>query len=242
MKNSMKFVKGIGLFFVYPAVLLGLGFYAGVESTHFFYPGDQAKQNRRETECEESSSAEEGGGALSPSSEQELYELEDDCMDFDYGLAAQEVAVSSETLCVETEYVLEETDVTNHTVVETTWRLPDKYIGMNREQFLEAMEIYEAFPPLSEQERGFIGLEVLSFSRERVVVQMNYRYIQPTVSFYLGVYDNEVLVYLEDLETVFIETEIRLDSLPESLQSEIIQMMWLEDEEALYNFLESYSS
>lgn len=242
MKNSMKFVKGIGLFFVYPAILLGLGFYAGVESAHFFYPGDQARQNLQEMERTEKPSAEEDGGARSPSLEQELYELEDDRMDFDYGLAAQEAAASAETLCVETEYVLEETDVTNHTVVETTWRLPDKYIGMNREQFLEAMENYEAFPPLSEQERGFIGLEVLSFSRERVVVQMNYRYVQPSVSFYLGVYDNEVIVYLEDLETVYIETDIRLDSLPEALQSEIIQMMWLEDEEALYNFLESYSS
>ena len=53
------------------------------------------------------------------------------------------------------------------------WKLPDKYVGMNREQFLEAMELYEAFPPLSEMERGFVSLEVLSFSRKRVVVQMN---------------------------------------------------------------------
>ena len=41
--------------------------------------------------------------------------------------------VSAETLCVDTKYVLEETDVLHHTVVETTWRLPDKYVGMNRD-------------------------------------------------------------------------------------------------------------
>lgn len=236
----MKIVKGIGLFFIYPLVMLGLGFYAGVESAHFFYPGEQSLQNPYEDESTEYFPENEDSWELSPSEEQKLHELEDDCMD--YEIASRETSVSPETLCVDTEYVLEETDVTNHTVVETTWRLPDKYIGMNREQFLEAMENYEAFPPLSELERGFIGLEVLSFSRARVVVQMNYRYVQPSASFYLGAYDNKVVVYLEDLETVYIETDIRLDSLPEDLQGEIIQMLWIEDEVALYNFLETYSS
>ena len=113
---------------------------------------------------------------------------------------------------------------------------------MNRDQFLEPMELYEAFPPLSEMERGFVSLEVLSFSRERVVVQMNYRYIQPSMGFYLAVYNNEVLVYLEDRETVYIETEIMLEQLPEPLQQEIIDMKWLENEEELYDFLETYSS
>ena len=155
---------------------------------------------------------------------------------------AEEVLFTPETLCVDTEYVLEETDILYHTVVETTWRLPDKYVGMNREQFLQAMEVYESFPPLSELERGFIGLEVLSFSRERVVVRMNYKFVQPSSSFYLAVYDNEVIVYLEDMQTVYIETDIRLDSLPNDVQQSIIDMMWIKDEEALYSFLENYSS
>ena len=107
---------------------------------------------------------------------------------------------------------------------------------------MEAMELYEAFPPLSEMERGFVSLEVLSFSRKRVVVQMNYRYVRPGKGFYLAVYNNEVLVYLEDKETVFIETDIMLEQLPQKLQQYIIDMMWLESEEELYNFLETYSS
>ena len=138
--------------------------------------------------------------------------------------------------------MLEETDIVNNTVVETSWKLPDKYVGMNREQFLAAMESYAAFPPLSELERGFVGLEVLSFSRERVVIQMNYQYLQPSSSFYLAVLNNEVVVYLEDMETIYINTGIELESLPEDLQMDIIQMLWVKDEESLYNFLETYSS
>ena len=53
---------------------------------------------------------------------------------------------------------------------------------------------------------------------------------------------SEVIVYLEDRKTVYIETEIELDSLPEQIQHNIIQMMWIENEEKLYDFLENYSS
>lgn len=243
----MKFVKGIGLFFIYPLAMLAIGFYAGVETCHFFYPNP-----RLEREAEESYELPSASPVV-----RESMEVPDDCPDYDVAQVewkvaaesgrasqalAEEAAASSETLCVDTEYVLEETDILDQSVVETTWRLPDKYVGMNREQFLEAMEQYEAFPPLSEMERGFVSLEVLSFSRERVVVQMNYRYVKPSSSFYLAVYDNEVVVYLEDQKTIYINTEIPLDSLPEALQQEIMQMLWIPNEESLYNFLENYSS
>lgn len=72
-------------------------------------------------------------------------------LDSEYGqeeMTAREAASSSETLSADTEYVLEETDILNQSVVETVWKLPHKYIGMNREQFLEAMETYEMFPPV----------------------------------------------------------------------------------------------
>ena len=47
---------------------------------------------------------------------------------------------------------------------------------------------------------------------------------------------------MEDKQTVYIETDIRVDLLPEELQQQIIQMMWVENQEELYNFLENYSS
>lgn len=52
----------------------------------------------------------------------------------------------------------------------------------------------------------------------------------------------KVIVYLEDKRTVYIETEILLDSLPFEIQESIMDMMWMENEEKLYDFLENYSS
>lgn len=239
----MKFVKGISLYFIYPMVMLGIGFYGGVVSSHFFYPGEQVSESS-EVPDEPSQSPLIGEPVEVPENRLDygVAETEQEEAAYPDEELLLEAASASETLSADTEYVLEETNILDQSVVQTTWRLPSQYMGMNRKQFLEAMELYEAHPPLSEMERGFVGLEVLAFSRERVVVQMNYRYVQPSASFYLAVYDNEVVVYLEDRKTIYIHTEIPLTSLPENIQQEIIQMMWMSDEQSLYNFLESYSS
>lgn len=242
---NVKFVKGISLFFIFSLFFLCLGFYTGVRFSGFFYPGERpseevpAQRNNDVFGEEPEKKDASGKGAVIVGESTEGAFASDQDPEEQASLAA---AAVSETLCVETEYVLEERDMEGNTTVETTWRLPDKYVGMNREQFLQAMEVYEAAPPLSEMERGFVSLEVLSFSRERVVVQKNYRYVLPSSSFYLAAYDNRVVVYLDDRETVYIETDILLSQLPEELRQEIVKMLWIEDEEALYDFLEAYSS
>ncbi|MCM1120752.1 MAG: hypothetical protein NC543_15475 [bacterium] len=147
-----------------------------------------------------------------------------------------------ETLHSDTEYVLREKDLLSGSEVETSGEMPDMFIGMNREQFLTAMENYAAAPPLSEKERGFVSLDVLSFAPSRVVVQMNYRYVQPSKSFYVMAVNDLIVVYKEDKETVYQYTNIRLSELPERLQQEIIGVMYIADEESLYDFLESYTS
>lgn len=242
----MRFVKGIGLFVVYPLALLAVGFFTGMETYRFFYPGT-VWQTQRQTPPQQDPppAGQEGEEALGESSEAAL--SGEESLSWEESLEETmwedlPAAASSETLYVGTEYVLEETDIVNHTVVETTWSLPEKYVGMDRQQFLTAMEVYQTSPPLSELERGFVSLEVLSFSRERVVVQMNYRYVQPSASFYLAAYDNHVIVYLEDQRTVFIETDIPLETLPEEVRTQVMQMLRIEGEESLYSFLETYSS
>lgn len=220
----MKFVKRISYFFVIPVFFLGLGIFLGVWGSRFFYPGHWQDMNDPLP-----MPADYGEETITSEEVQETPE-------------SVAVAASGETLCADTEYVLEETDIVRNTTVETSWQIPHKYIGMDRESFLETMELYAAHPPLSEIERGFVGLEVLSFSRERVVVRMDYRYVQPSESFYLAVTDHEVVAYLEDRSTVYINTGIRLETLPEPLQLQIMDMLFVPDEEALYDFLETYSS
>lgn len=229
----MKVLKGIGLFFVYPAMTMFFGFWCGVRSTHFFYPGDNV--NEQQYTVEEFMRAEKSqGGEKREAAVEDEPDISDNTV--------RQVSAQKEVLAADTEYVMLETDIIRGSEVETSWKLPAQYIGMDMEQFIAALENYSSFPPLSEMERGFVNAEVVSFSRERVVVRMNYQYIQPGDGFYLAVDNNEVVVYLEDKETVYINTGILLETLPEEIQLEIIQMMYMEEEGNLYNFLETYSS
>ncbi len=213
----MKFVKSIGLFFVIPMISLCLGVCLGY-----------LLRTRPELKTEE----DQGQSLVNKS-------VILDCAE---GNDAKTVVSGGETLCVETEYVLEEMDSNRGTCVETTWRLPEKYVGMNREQFLEAIRLYEVSPPLSELERGFQSLEVRSFSRQKVVVRMNYSYLQPGEGYYLAVYDNKVVVLLDDCKTVYIETQLTMDQLPQEVQERLIRTIRVDTEQELYDFLETYSS
>lgn len=235
----MKLVKSISLFFICPILLFSLGFFVGASYVRFFglNAGYERMYGERKDPADVPGTPDTGTGD-DAFADREPFESDAEGTDALY----EEVSAKPETLCVETQYVLEEKDVYGNTTLETTRKLPQKYIGMDREQFLAAMEVYQSFPPLSEQERGFVGLEVLSFSRERVVVQMNYKYVKSDGNFYLMVYNNEVVVYLEDKQTVYIETGIQLDALPEELQHEIINVLFIEKQEDLYDFLETYSS
>lgn len=142
-------------------------------------------------------------------------------------------------LSVDTEYCVEMVLLPDQTVTSNTERLPKQYWGMNRESFLEAVRNYEEHPPLAEQEQGLVSLEVCSFAPERVVVRKQY---QKEPVYYIAVKDHEIVVLLSDRKTVYIETGMQLDRLPEQLQTSIMQCYEIEGEENLYSFLENYTS
>jgi hypothetical protein len=237
----MKILKGISLFVIYPVVMLSLGFLGGVLFIDTFYPnkdgvtGDFSGGSALVRDV----TGLQAGVANAQTGNQSGQSL---IAEANGAAENTPVLADDERLNADTAYVLEEMDVNTSSSVETIWSIPAKYIGMNRIQFLDAREDYENAPPLSEIERGFVGLEVLSFSKERVVIQMNYEYVQPTNSFYLQVENNFVVVYLDDLETVYMTTDIMLTDLPDEVQQEIIHVKYMPDETSLYDFLETYSS
>ena len=249
----MRVWKSISLFIVYPLMMLCAGFLSGIvfmelrlrSSDRADFSGQSMVPNSLEAGLSAQGGTEPEETAESSDWQKisgSLVKAQEDQISLNASQEAAEAGFFTERLNADTDYVLRENDRDQNTVVETTWKLPAKYIGMDREQFLAAMEAYEMSPPLNELERGFVGLEVLSFSKDRVVVRMDYEYVKPTDSFYLVVEDNYVVVYLEDLTTVYMYTDILLSQLPEEIQQEIIQRMYVPDEETLYSFLEDYTS
>ena len=210
----MKFAKRISLFFIIPVGMYSLGFYSHMKLQEEFYPG-----RFRMEQIEQKSEVVSEQPQVIPAS------VED-----------------AQVICADTQYIIQEVDLEKDTSVETTWKAPDKYIGMNRKQFIKEMELYQQAPSLKDQELGFVSVEVVSFSKDRVIIRKNYIFKEIRSSFYLVNEKNYVVVYCDDMQTVYMNTNITLDSLPDKLKQEIIRTKYIATQEALYNFLESYSS
>ena len=220
MGKPMKIAKRISVFFIIPVGMFSLGFYSHMKLEEEFYPG---KYRTVQT------------GESSP-----VIQPEETA-----GGQPQVIAASAEdnpVISADTQYIIQEVDLKKDTSVETQWKVPDKYIGMDRKSFIREMELYQQSPSLKDQQLGFVSVEVISFSKSRVVIRKSYMFREAYTGFYLVNEKNYVVVYCDDLKTIYMNTNITLDSLPDKLKQEIIQNKYIATEEELYNFLGSYSS
>ncbi len=213
----MKFVKRISLFFIYPAAMFGFGFVSNMAIQEFFYPGQFEKREilRREVQPQPQPSG-------TPDSVQEAGYLEEPIITAD----TRYVVVSYDALSGET---VEEEEIT-----------PDKYIGLTRQKLEAELKEYGESPSLTDQEKGFTYIELLSFSPARVVVRKSYERMDE--GFFLINENHYVVVYDKTLTHIYMNTGIRMESLPQTLQDEIMVMKYIETENELFDFLESYSS
>ncbi|HIV93179.1 MAG TPA: hypothetical protein H9744_16135 [Candidatus Eisenbergiella stercoravium] len=210
----MRLWKKISIYFIYPACMLALGLFAGLGVQEFFYP------NRQQLQQEETG---------------ESRETETD-------VSLEAAGGQEQVITADTRYVVERFDLTDSSRTEEEEPLPEQYIGMNREQFVEACEVYEASPSLEDQSRGFLSMYVERFSAEEVVVRKNYESSTKPEEFYLAVENNYVVVYEADKKTRFMSTGIPVQSLSDELAEELLNFKYVGSEAELYDFLESYSS
>ncbi len=210
----MKFVKRISLFFIYPLSMFSLGFASNMAIMEYFYPGEQ-----------------EGNV---PKQEELAAVIENQ--------PKIEVSVSEEpVVTANTQYILQEYNVHSEQLEETEVSAPDKYIGLDREKLVEEIESYNQNPSLTDLEKGFTYMELVSFSGKKIVVRKSYE-PEEDQGFFLLNENHYVVVYNQKLTEVYMDTDILVEDLPQKLQEEIINMKFVEDEGELYNFLESYSS
>ena len=210
----MRLWKKISIYFIYPACMLALGLFAGLSVQEFFYPN---RQYIRQEESEESRETEENK-------------------------TLQAAGGQEQVITADTRYVVERFDLTDSSRTEEEEPLPEQYIGMNREQFVEACEVYEASPSLEDQNWGFLSMYVERFSAEEVVIRKNYESSTKPEEFYLAVENNYVVVYEADKKTRFMSTGIPVQSLSDELAEELLNFKYVGSEAELYDFLESYSS
>ncbi len=219
----MKFIGRVSLFCIIGIIGVILGIY-GNRVYQGFYPNRVKEQQIQRYRPDDASEAE------IPSEE-----------------AAESLLVDSQPEAVincDTAFIIEEYDKNTDITATHEEEVPGKYMGMDREAFVDAMMSYEMSPPLEEQKRGLVSVEVLTFSEDRILLRKNYEIIEVKEEeiFYLVAEDHYITVYMEDMENVYLYTDIHLEDLPIELQEEIIQRKLISGESNLFHFLESYSS
>lgn len=141
------------------------------------------------------------------------------------------------TICV-----YENLDRSNNQITLVEEKLPGKYIDMNREELEAALEEDSRVLTLEEREKGFCSQTLVAFSGEKVKIVRVYDTSVEETGFYLMAIDHYVWVYKMDKSTLYFKTDLMLEELPQKLQEEIVNGKYMASEEAIYNFLESYSS
>ena len=141
-----------------------------------------------------------------------------------------------------TRYVIQEYNVLNGQLKQNEETAPDKFIGLDRTKLAQEIENYNKKPSLTDQEKGFTFMELVSFSNDKVVVKKSYEKQEVAKGFFLLNENHYVVVYDSELSGIYMNTNILVEELPEKLQNEIIHMKYIQDEGELFNFLESYSS
>lgn len=141
-----------------------------------------------------------------------------------------------------TRYVIQEYNALNGQLTQNEETAPDKFIGLDRKKLAQEIENYNKKPSLTDQEKGFTFMELVSFSNDKVVVKKSYEKQEAANGFFLLNENHYVVVYDHELSGIYMNTNILVEELPEKLQNEIIHMKYIQDEGELFNFLESYSS
>lgn len=217
----MKLIRRISLFLVLSGIMLGVGGYTAIKAEQFFYPNRYQGKETRNYEKQQEQQNVAGDG-------QQPQVIE---------AAVEDIPV----VTADTAYLVEKVDLVKGTVKETEESIPLKYIGLDREELIQELEAYDNNPPLTELEQGFETIELTAFSKDRVAICKYYK-LEEDKGYYLMVADHFIVVYREDKQTLYMNTDILLESLNDALQTEIMKGKYVETEEELYNFLESYSS
>ncbi|MDE7326444.1 MAG: hypothetical protein K2N63_09225 [Lachnospiraceae bacterium] len=121
--------------------------------------------------------------------------------------------------------------------------MPDSaMIGMTREELSDYLAQELVNMPDSERDQGLILNELITFSRDRIIVRKTYDSNRIDFLYYVAVKNGEVVVYHNDRITVYEYTGISALSLAEEERLALLSGIRVKTQEELFSLLESYSS
>ena len=128
----------------------------------------------------------------------------------------------------------------NRTLTEQVDTIPI-LIGSDKEEVLKYLEDYMNHLSQEEQEKGLVSYELISYQDNHISLRKTYKK-EEVKGYYAKSFNGTIVILNGDGKTVYEYTQIPINTLPEELQEKVISGYYLETDEALYSFLENYSS
>lgn len=141
----------------------------------------------------------------------------------------------------DTEWIIEEIGSDTGAVSRYRQAVPEFCLDMDRNALSKHIRIMKESPSLEEKQKGLYDAELNTFSAGRVIIR---KYYNPPneKGYYLLVKNHYVSVYNFSKTNCLQDTNILLEKLPDLLQEQIIAGKFMDNQESLYNFLETYTS
>lgn len=115
-------------------------------------------------------------------------------------------------------------------------------VGLSRLELMVYANAYKSNATQDEIEQGLERMVVQSFSSDTVTLVKYYGEPIEEPGYWIAVKDNIVIVYTEDKSEVFEFTNIELWQLPQEVQYNLVEGIYVENERELFDFLQTYSS
>ena len=153
----------------------------------------------------------------------------------------KEVSASEVKITSETKYVVEIYNRDTEDTIREERTMPSEFAGMTRDELEDYLVRYMEAVEELEQDTGLVDLELLSFSKNEVLIRKTYKEEEER-GFFLKLVNGEVVIFDETGQMVYENTGIRESSLPEEEIRKLKKGYAVESEKVLYSILENYSS
>lgn len=139
-------------------------------------------------------------------------------------------------------YIVEVYEGVTGVITREESTIPAEIAGKTREELEQYFAAYNEAHEGEQNKEIPQQKELISFSKDQIVVRENYLVVEEERSFFLKAEEGQVVVYHEDQKTPYEYTGIPVDSLPEEEKEKLEQGFFVKDEEELYSMLENLSS
>ncbi len=141
----------------------------------------------------------------------------------------------------ETQFIIEYYYVDeDRTLTEHVGNIPI-LIGYDKDKLEEYLKTYTKELSKEDIDSGLSSYQLLSYKDNEITLRKTYD--KPHYDgFYAKSYNGTIVILKGDAKTVYEYTSIAIHVLPDTLREAVMHGYYLEDENALYNFLETYSS